>query len=135
MFQSLLYWIMYYYMCLCMIVLLLCICFNPYCIGLCITTQLLHELEVSTTSFNPYCIGLCITTITDIIASKELAKFQSLLYWIMYYYNSPHIINFMYAVSFNPYCIGLCITTNSRISSGAGIKKFQSLLYWIMYYY
>ncbi len=86
------------------------VCFNPYFIGLCITTVKETEFETSMMSFNPYCIGLCITTIIIEV-------------------NQPN------QLCFNPYCIGLCITTLNIINVIMITEPFQSLLYWIMYYY
>ncbi len=54
--------------------------FNPYCIGLCITTTISAADLTEEQSFNPYCIGLCITT--DPIAKiHQFQGFRAFLYF------------------------------------------------------
>ncbi len=66
---------------------------------------------------------------------EPLKMFQSLLYWIMYYYIFQEVILKKLHGSFNPYCIGLCITIINWDITQPNPITFQSLLYWIMYYY
>ncbi len=115
--------------------------YTNYCVSILIVLDyvLLHAIKTfkdgTIVSFNPYCIGLCITTVNGNPVFNDLVTFQSLLYWIMYYYNI--LFYFFYLICFVSILIVLDYVL-LQVFYGyyrRNMSVFQSLLYWIMYYY
>ena len=90
-FQSLFYWILFFYNLKWKLVKKRKLGFNPYSTGFSsfIVVWLFCWL-CSTRSFNPYSTGFSSFILRNIIISLKKIEFQSLFYWILFFYNTPH---------------------------------------------
>ena len=68
------------------------------------------------------------------VARKTL-KFQSLFYWILFFYNKINTVTSKFLTGFNPYSTGFYSLIEFMENLNWKILMFQSLFYWILFSY
>ena len=161
MFQSLFYWILFFYIEIEKAGKKYTFGFNPYSTGFysfILTSSILGIAKL--VSFNPYSTGfysfisylldylLEIITVSILILldsillyNKEnsnnisVEMFQSLFYWILFFYRKVRHLFRCIIGGFNPYSTGFYSFIKEYYKITVLDIKFQSLFYWILFFY
>ena len=86
--------------------------------------------------FNPYSIGFYSLMLNTWESRKRRRKFQSLFYWILFFYTKQKLDSLLKRMCFNPYSIGFYSLIKDRFKRPFVVSQgFQSLFYWILFSY
>ena len=86
-------------------------------------------------SFNPYSTGFSSFIQINQTLKSFFPKFQSLFYWILFFYIFKKSQKSLDILCFNPYSTGFSSFISKLKYNKKDGKKFQSLFYWILFFY